>query len=393
MSSQKSWFISAGEYSGDLLARDLVKQVSQLDSEVTFFGIGGDEMEKAGVNIDIHLSRLSVMGLVEIFSKLVEIVQIEQKILELIEEKKPEVCILVDFPGFHFRLAKRLRARGFKVVQYVAPKVWAWGQKRVVKLRDDFDLVLGVLPFEKDFFEKHGVNYKYVGSPHIDRIEGVKAEIADFNLDPKSKYVALLPGSRKSEVRRVAPEILKIIAKLKSGTASSGENIKCLVPVAPNLDHRFVISHFIGKEFESSDPFESPIAIEDFVFVPGQSLEIMKIADAAMLTSGTATLECGLLSTPMIVLYMMNGLSYHIAKLKLKVNWISLVNLSVNKTLVNEYIQHIEYEAVANELSELLDTGADRRRDQIEGLEKMKLNYFGNAEKLAAEEIEKLVRS
>lgn len=397
MSGSSAWFISAGEHSGDLLARDLVKYALSKNPEISFFGVGGSEMCGQGVDIVVPLDSLNVMGLFEILSKLADIVEIEQRILDEVVKRRPEVCILVDFPGFHFRLAKRLRSRGFKVVQYVAPKVWAWGESRVKNLREDFDLVLGVLPFETSFFEQHRVNYEYVGSPHIDRIDkaaAVAKSFAGVGVDGKSRYIGVLPGSRTSEVRRVAPEILGILHELKSLTEIQ---FKFVVPVAPSLQlqtvlEAFEVSEIISNGLPSSSDFTNPIEAKDFIFVPGKSLEVMQMSEMVLVTSGTATLECALLNTPLIVLYKMNYLSYLIAKFKLQVKWISLVNLSLNESLVSEYIQNIDPHMVAKEVLSLVK-GGEKRSHQMAGFMRMRERYFGFAEDRAFERIMSLVHS
>lgn len=378
----KDWFISAGEYSGELLASSLVSEVKKIAPEISFFGMGGDEMRSSGVSVSVCSSRMSVMGIAEVLAKLPDIVKIEQELLDEIERRKPEVCILVDYPGFHFRLAKRLKKRGFKVVQYVAPKVWAWGEKRLDLLKKDFDKVLGVLPFEQDFFSEHGVDYEYVGSPHYDRVSEIKPYHSDlFDFCDQTKIIAVLPGSRKSEIRRIGPEIKLIKSIMMRDNPSL--LVKFIVPVAPNLSHKLVIEELCGDCINIPDSFDELIEKDNYIFVSGNSLEIMKLADAAVLTSGTATLECGLIGTPMVVLYKMNSLTYLYAKLKVKVKSISLVNLSVKKPFVPEHIQKIDHQLVAAQLNSLLiDPSAQKR--QRDGLAEMNSRYFGNAEKHAA---------
>ena len=182
MKRGRECFISVGEHSGDLLASDLVLSLKDRFSKISFFGMTGDALQSAGVESIGSIDELSVMGFVEVLKKLPDLLALEKRILAAVDRRQPEFAILVDFPGFHFRLAEQLKLRGVKVIQYVAPKVWAWGEGRVAKLRKDFDLVLGIFPFEAGYFAEKGVNFRYIGSPHKDRMNKVIVKREDLGL-------------------------------------------------------------------------------------------------------------------------------------------------------------------------------------------------------------------
>ena len=345
MMESRSCFISAGERSGDLLAADLVSALKETNPELSFTGIAGQLMRKAGVKALWPLEALNVMGLVDVLKQAPDLRMLERRVMSHVDRHPPHLAILVDYPGFHFRLAEQFKLRGIPVVQYVAPKVWAWGSSRVAKLRRDFELVLGILPFEGDFFELNQVPWKYVGCPHIKRLDGISVSRRDFGLPEDRKLIACLPGSRMTEVTRILP----ILGMLRSCIASRRSDVDFVVPVSGNL------------------PFEDICALlprdqaKGMHFVREKSLDVMSLADAAIVASGTATLECALLETPMVVVYSMDEISYQLAKSKLKVSWASLVNLCLNREAVPEFIQDIDYETVTSLILDLLDDGPVRK--------------------------------
>jgi len=348
----ESYFISAGEYSGDLLAAELVRELnSKLD--IRPFGVVGESMKLAGVEELIHLKELSIMGVVDVLKNLSHIKKIENQVIEQIKSKKPKFAILVDFPGFHFRLAKKIKKLGIPVYQYVAPKVWAWGQSRVKKLRRDFEMVLGVLPFEKEFFESNGVNYRYVGSPHLDRVLEMEQQ-TNFSSHKETidgAVVGILPGSRKSELTRILPTMLAVVDELKKRHQS---HLEFIMPLAPNLtidDLRQCLPNSFQVEYRQSEDsyYLGPVKI-----IFGKSLETMALVDAGLLASGTATLECAIVGTPMVVMYALDSFSYLLARMFVKVKFISLVNLLLNREVVKEFIQNLPVSSISDEVSALI---------------------------------------
>lgn len=352
----KSYLISAGEFSGDLLAAELVHSIRDVLPDYLPFGIAGETMQLAGVQPLADIRDLSVMGILEVARRINDIRMIESRILAWVDRERPEFAILVDFPGFHFRLAEQLHLRGIKVFQYVAPKIWAWGKSRVSQLREHFDAVFGVLPFEEEFFLRQGVPYSYVGSPHFDRVSKIRVSAETLGLPSRKPIFAFLPGSRPSEIQKILPTMMEIRRELLKVCPEA----VCVVPLATGLSWQD-IQDVLG---ETGAPAESSLAWEfaGFWWLRGGSIELMKVARSAVVASGTATLECALAGTPMVVIYAMSDLSYLIAKRAITVPWISLVNLLMNSKVVNEHIQSIDPKTVARELWELSQDSPARRQ-------------------------------
>ena len=363
LNSGKSYLISAGEFSGDLLAAELVHSIRGQAPNVVPFGIAGETMLRAGVNPLAHISELSVMGVMEVAKKIADIRMLEQRVLAWVDRANPVFAILVDFPGFHFRLADQLHLRGVPVYQYVAPKVWAWGQTRVAQLRDNFAGVYGVLPFEEEFFLQHGVPYTYVGSPHYDRVSKLEVRPEVLGLEPGRKIIAFLPGSRISELKSILPVMMAIRKEI----ARKEPDTLCVIPLAPGLNWEDVAT-IIGATDVDGDPGKNRAQrhwyAKGFWWLDGMSLELMKVASSAVVASGTATLECALAGTPMAVVYVLNELTYVIARRSVKLKWVSLVNLLMNQEVVREYIQVIDPIAVAHNVLELSVESQARREMQ-----------------------------
>jgi lipid-A-disaccharide synthase len=375
------YFIAAGEHSGDLLGADLIISLCGKIPKCTPFGITGQTMQRAGAESVASISELSVMGVVEVLKKLPDLKMLESRILQRIDQRQPRFAVLIDNPGFNLRLAEQLKLRGIPVFQYVAPKLWAWGAKRASRLKRDIDTVLGILPFEEEFFVSRGVNYVYVGSPQKDRIEKIAVNRTVLGLKDSQTLVACLPGSRESELRFILPMMVRIRELLRASTPDA----EFVVPVAPNLNWDVVASCLASagvspndiRKCADGDGLSVPsMAGGGLRFIKGMSLELMAAADVALVASGTATLECGLLGTPMVVIYATNALIYALARPRVKLSHVSLINLVARRGLVNEYIQNFSLQDVATDLSSLLHDQGRRQlvkrefeelRDQLKG--------------------------
>ncbi len=390
-----SYFISAGEYSGDLIATELIHQIAGLYPRVKAFGVCGPSMRSARARSVIDMEQFEVLGFAEVLNKLPEIAQYEMAILEEIDRVQPDIAILVDYPGFHIHVAEKLKERGIPVIQYVAPKVWAWGQGRVKKIKEYFDLVLGILPFEEKFYLNHGVNFKFVGSPHKDRIEKVVVEKADLGFSQDRKIVACLPGSRSGEISRILPTL----AETASVLSSKHQKIDFVVPLAPNFDFAWFEEHaperkkFQPQRFSKTNefPFDG-IQYGPLKIIAGMSLELMKVADAAIVASGTATLECFLLGCPLVVVYKVSKATYEIGKKISHVDYVSLVNLFDNSEVVKEFLQVFEVSDVVDETEKILFDD-DYRGKMIGKFQKMSEGLKGDAPFFAALEIKKYIES
>jgi len=354
-----SYLISAGEFSGDLLAAELVHAMNAELPDLVPYGIAGDTMIRSGVKAIAHIDELSVMGIIEVARKIADIRMLEQRVLAWVDRAKPRFAVLVDFPGFHFRLAEQLRIRGIPVYQYVAPKVWAWGQSRVQQLRENFAGVYGVLPFEEEFFLRHGVHYHYVGSPHYDRVSKLEVDPQSLGLPSGRKIIAFLPGSRMSEIKGILPVMVQIRRELQR----LDPDVLCVIPLAPSLNWDDIC---VVLEQPNVTPLEyGQWDAAGFRWLKGQSLELMKCSDAAVVASGTATLECALAGTPMAVIYVMNSLSYKIAKRAVSLKWVSLVNLLMNEEVVREFIQDIDPTTVAGLVHQLSRDSIERQQMMV----------------------------
>jgi len=386
--AKSTYFIAAGEHSGDLLGADLVLALRERMPAVMPFGVVGAAMARARVEAVAETTALSVMGITEVLKKLASLRMLEARLLAWIDQLQPSFAVLIDNPGFNMRLGEQLRLRGVPVYQYVAPKVWAWGESRVEQLRSNFAMVLGILPFEEEFFKSRGVNYTYVGSPLKDRIDKVIIKREAIGLPSHRTVVACLPGSRDNEIAMNLPTLIGVRALV----AQTLPDALFIVPVSPNIEMetiaktlRATSGHILSPRPLSAG---SDMKIESWVggglhFVRGMSLEIMATADVALVASGTATLECALIGTPLVVVYTTSELTYQIAKRVVKVPYASLVNLMAGAPLVREFLQEFTYAEVAAEILSLLQ---DRGRNLAmrQRFEEMREQLKGKAAATAA---------
>ncbi len=344
MSADAHWFISVGELSGDLLGANLVRELKSQDSTLRLSGIVGPSLVAEGVHAVAQIDELNVMGAIEVLSKLASIKMLKNRILNYIDRHQIRVAILVDFADFHMRLAEELKMREIKVIQYVAPKLWAWREHRIEKLRQNTDLLLATFPFEKKFFEDRGLRCEYVGCPIAQRTESIKTSKMDLGFAAETPLIALLPGSRIQELKRILPPMLAIADVLHQKIPST----RFIVPIAASLQNDSSASWFASLEKEYLRFSKQP------------SLEIMHAADIALVASGTATLECALLNTPLAVIYAMSPLSFYIAKRNVKVSWASLVNILRKKSVVREFLQTFTTDEVAEELYSLYESSTKK---------------------------------
>jgi len=351
-------FISAGEPSGDILGAELIEELRRLWPTLEIFGICGPKMRAAGAEALFGIEELSVMGFVEVIKHLPFLKYLEFSLLEQLHRRQPDIAILIDYPGFHLRLADALRLQGVYVIQYVAPQLWAWGEKRTETLRRVTDEVLGIMPFEKSFFLERSVRYRYVGTPQVDRARDAVDDRARFYLS-NVPTVGFFPGSRASEIRRLLPKMLLIREELRR----LHPELRFALSMAPHLKRELfesILGQSLGEPLYTDEGLDV-FCQDDTNFVRGQSIHLMKTCDAALVTSGTATLECALTGTPMAVAYVMQPLSFQLAKRFVKLPHISLVNLVAESALVREFIQDFHATEVAAELAQLALPGAYRQ--------------------------------
>lgn len=321
------YYIVAGEASGDLHASNLIKELKQSDTNAEFRCWGGDKMQAAGGTIVKHYRELAFMGFTEVLLNIRAIFSNIDFCKKDIAEWKPDTVIFVDYPGFNLRIAPFVKSLGIKTVWYISPQVWAWKESRVKKLKACIDKMLVILPFEKEFYKKWNYEVEYVGHPLLDSINFPLS----FGEDPR--LIALLPGSREQEISVILPIMLKAAKKFPG--------YKFVIAGAPSVDENFY------KQFISGEKIE---------IVFNQTYSLLEKATAALVTSGTATLETALHNVPEIVCYKGSGISYFIAKRLVKVKYISLVNLIMEKEVVKELIQdEMNVENIEKELNFLLN--------------------------------------
>ena len=361
------YYIIAGEASGDLHASNLVAEIKKKDKKAEFRGCGGDLMKAQGVDLLKHYSTMAYMGFVEVAVNLRKVLGNIAQCKKDIIEYQPDAIILVDYPGFNFRIADFAHEKGFKVFYYISPQVWAWKRRRVKKVKRSVDKMLVILPFEEEFYKKYGVDVTYVGNPLLDELAKFgTANRSIFlrrnSLGEKREIIALLPGSRHQEVKRVLPVMLKAASHFP--------------------DYQFVVA---GVSSLDKSLYKKILGNSDVFLIENQTYELLQNSSAAVVTSGTATLETALFTVPEVVCYKATGISYCLAKWMIKVKFISLVNLVMDREVVKELIQGEMTEAnIVKELDQLLHNGK-RQRQLLEDYEELKgrLGNAGASEKAA----------
>lgn len=316
------YYIIAGEASGDLHGSNLMRELRDLDNkfEVRFWG--GDQMSQFGYKPIKHIKELAFMGFAEVILNIRTIFKNISFCKSDLLAYKPDVLILIDYPGFNLRIAEFAKKHNIKVQYYISPQIWAWKQNRVHKIKKVVDKMYSILPFEKEFYKKFEMDIEYVGHPLVDAIhnyQNSKKDDTDFylknNLSNKP-ILALLPGSRNQEIKTKLPIML--------GASKSFEDYQIIIAGAPNKNSSFYKEYLEGK---------------DVKIIENQTYDILNNASLAMVTSGTATLETALFKVPQVVCYKANKISYQIAKRLIKIKYISLVNLIIDKEIVKELIQ------------------------------------------------------
>lgn len=359
------YYLIAGEASGDLHASNLVKEIKLRDKDALFRAWGGDLMKKEGVEIVKHISELAFMGFAEVLLNLPTILNNLSFCKKDILAFQPDVLILVDYPGFNLRIAKFARAKGIRVNYYISPQIWAWKRSRVHTIKKVVDKMLVILPFEKEFYKQYGLDVEFVGHPLLDAIAGIKAP-QDFRLTHQlsnKPIVALLPGSRKQEIKRMLPLML--------AASKNFPEYEFVLAGAPSVDPTFY-EHFLAG-------YQTKV-------VNNQTYSLLLHSSAALVTSGTATLETALLDIPQVVCYRGSTLSYQIAKRLIKVKYISLVNLIMDQYVVTELIQdELTTDELCNQLNRIIHPTNHRKQllEQYESLRK-KLGGQGASAKAAA---------
>jgi lipid-A-disaccharide synthase len=303
-------FVSAGDISGDNHAARLVKELRRLVPKLEVYGIGGDRLREEGAHIYFHLDDLSVVGIGEVFSRLPAIWRANRGTRRILKSIPPDVVLLVDYPGFNLRLAKAAHRMGMMVVYYIAPQIWAWGRYRVRYMKRWVDKVITILPFEQDFYRRYGIDACFVGHPLLDAIDKKREE---------GRFIALLPGSRMSEIKNMLSLLLSISRVFPDE--------EFIIPLASHKHKDFVTSLV-----ESINP---RVAVN-----VGSTYEVLSHSKLAITASGTATLECAIIGVPLIIVYKGSPLTWIFARAAVDVPYIGLVNLVAGERIAPEFIQN-----------------------------------------------------
>lgn len=357
------YYLVAGEASGDLHGANLMKALKVEDPDSDFRYFGGDKMQAEGGTLVKHYAEMAFMGFTEVILNLPTIFRNLKACKADILAHRPHALILIDFPGFNLKIAEFAKVHNIKVCYYISPKVWAWNQKRVLKIKKVVDQLFCILPFEVDFYKKWGMDVHYVGNPLLD-------EKALFNADPdfttkeklsKQKIIALLPGSRKQEIERLLPDMLSV--------TTSFPEYQFVIAAAPTFDEAYYHQFMGDKKVK---------------LVFAQTYNLLQNAHAALVASGTATLETALFKVPQVVLYRGGAISVGIARLVIKIRFISLVNLIMDKKVVEELIQEdCNTEAITLQLKSIVDgKGRSQMLEDYDELAK-KMGHAGASERTA----------
>jgi lipid-A-disaccharide synthase len=352
MSTPARVMIIAGEPSGDLHGAGVVRELKRRNPSVQIYGIGGDQMSAAGMDIIYHVRELSVMGFWEVLRHLPLLKSVERTLGAVLRGRRPDVVILIDYPGFNLRFARAVKAEKIPVAYYISPQVWAWRSGRVRKMKELIDLMLVVFPFEVEIYKKAGIDVCFVGHPLLEAFtepQSGKNFSTRYGFSEEKPVLGLFPGSRRQEVERIFPAMLGAARILHEQAG-----VQVAVGVSSVLDMEYLRSFLRGQEY--------------IKLIQHATYDIMKNADLAVVTSGTATLETGFYQTPMIVVYKTSWLSYFIIRMLIRIRSIGLVNIVAGKPVVPELIQQgLTPQKLAREALTLL-RDPDRRAEMSRSL-------------------------
>ena len=347
------YFIVAGEPSGDLHGGKLIQAIQNINPNTSFMGHGGNAMKAAGMQILEHTDDLAMMGFVEVIKHLPRMMKIMGRTIDTISRMKPDRIILIDYPGFNLRLAKRIHSLKIPITYFILPQVWAWKEKRVETMKTVLDQSLSIFPFEEDWFDSHGLATTYVGHPfaeleHLD--EASKEFYKRHNLSIEYPVLVLLPGSRQQEIDRHWPVFLNAVESLKKTIP----DLQVMVGKASNVTIN---------------------SIPDYFRIETNARKAMIAGTAALVSSGTATLECAVEDTPMIVCYKLSSISWIMAKYLTHIKYASMVNLIANKKIVPELLQDdMTSTNIVEAVLPLLDSKNIKRKKMLAGFDIVRKN-------------------
>lgn len=370
--------IIAGEASGDLQAAHLVKSLKSINPNIEIFGIGGIQMKKQGVEVIYDIVELAVVGFIEIIKHLATFKKILSKLVILLDRRRPDAVILVDYPGFNLRFARYAKEKNIPVIYYISPQIWAWGKKRIEEIKKYVDRMVVIFGFEEELYKEAGIKVSFTGHPLLDIVKPAwkkEATVKHLHLRHNSVKITLLPGSREKEVKRHLPEMLKACEKIKARLP----NVEFILSRRKELD-RTIYNNII------SSSTIKPHSLEN------KPYEIMDIADLVIVSSGSATLETAIMQKPMVIIYKTSFITWLLARGMIKIPDIGLVNVVARKRIVPELVQfQVNASNIAKESLKILEN-KKMQEDIKEALKKVreKLGEKGAADR-AAHLIQKLL--
>ena len=366
---------SAGEASGDVHGASLAREIKKFSPTVELFGMGGDEMQAAGVRIVRNFKDYNVMGVLEVIKNLRRILKLLDDLTEIIRVEKPDLLVLIDYPDFNWRLAKRAKKLGVKILSYIPPSAWAWRKSRAADCAKIADEFIAIFPFELPPYEKAGAKISFLGNPLVDTVKPAlsKSDAQKFfNVTENQHVILLMPGSRRQEIKLILPEMLKAAKVL-----SVKRPAKFFLPVADGVDESEILRQIKSAEV-------------DVTLTKKFRYDLMALADAAIATSGTVVLEAALMNLPCVVLYKMARLNYFIGKLLVDIENFSLPNILAGKKIQPELLQdEVKAERIVEEVLKL-DRGESHREKVVADLKDAcaKLGEGGAVERVAQKILE-----
>lgn len=359
MSNPIRILLSSGEASGDLYAGELLRELRERAPSLESFGMGGPRSKAEGADLVVDLREISVIGLVEVARKLPALRRAMNRLCREAIARKPDAAVLVDFSGFHLRLAKRLHAMGIPILYYVSPQVWAWRRGRLRRIRELVDQMLVILPFEEEFYRAEGIPVRHVGHPLVDLVEAKRSREAfctELGLDPARPILLLLPGSRRREIELHVPVLRAVVEEFSRKRPA----VQFIASRAPTVERSWFERRFL----------------ERVKLLEGGTYDAMKHAAATVVASGTATVEAALLETPMVVVYRVGRLTYALGRPFVRVPFYSMVNLIGGRRIVPELIQSaMTKEAIEAEIERVLEPGG--AEEMKRGLREVKAKLGG----------------
>jgi len=338
----KKIVVVAGELSGDNHGASLVESIKKLHPGVSFFGLGGGSLNASGVELIANIVDLAIVGFADVFKSFFYFQKILKKTLAAVDEKKPELAILIDYPGFNLLLAKELKKRGIRVVYFISPQIWAWHFGRIHKIKKYIDLMIVFFHFEESIYKSHGINCAFVGHPIIDiakKTNKKDALLSAFSVGKPERIISLLPGSRKREVEALLPHMLSAADHLEKFLPGN----LFLILKAPHLDKDIYTRHLFGIR-------------GSFKVIEDKYYECLSASDFAFVASGTATLETAILNVPMVILYKVSFVNALLIRALIRVPYVGLVNLVRGKKIIAEFLQSdIKPDLIAKTAADILN--------------------------------------